>query len=100
MRPDSEGYQDLMLAFDLEASIASSEATLKSALNREESRGAHQRDDFKDLSENGNVNIRVELDDNKEIKLSKEEIPQLEEKLKNLINKTIEIDNFEGMLLE
>ena len=100
VRPDSEGYQDLMLAFDLEASIASSEATLKSALNREESRGAHQRDDFKNLSENGNVNIRVELDNNKEIKLSKEEIPQLEEKLKNLINKTIEIDNFEGMLLE
>ncbi len=100
VRPDSEGYQDLMLAFDLEASIASSEATLKSALNREESRGAHQRDDFKDLGENGNVNIRVELDDNKEIKLSKEEIPQLEKKLKNLINKTVEIDNFEGMLLE
>ena len=100
VRPDSEGYQDLMLAFDLEASIASSEATLKSALNREESRGAHQRDDFKDLSENGNVNIRVELDDNKEIKLSKKEIPQLEKKLKNLINKTVEIDNFEGMLLE
>ena len=100
VRPDSQGYQDLMLAFDLEASIASSEATLKSALNREESRGAHQRDDFKDLSENGNVNIRVELDDNKEIKLSKKEIPQLEKKLKNLINKTVEIDNFEGMLLE
>ena len=100
VRPDSEGYQDLMLAFDLEASIASSEATLKSALNREESRGAHQRDDFKDLSENGNVNIRVELDNNKEIKLSKKEIPQLEKKLKNLINKTVEIDNFEGMLLE
>ena len=100
VRPDSEGYQDLMLAFDLEASIASSEATLKSALNREESRGAHQRDDFKNLSENGNVNIRVELDDNKEIKLSKKEIPQLEKKLKNLINKTVEIDNFEGMLLE
>ena len=100
VRPDSEGYQDLMLAFDLEASIASSEATLKSALNREESRGAHQRDDFKNLSENGNVNIRVELDDNNEIKLSKEKIPQLEKKLKNLINKTVEIDNFEGMLLE
>ena len=100
VRPDSEGYQDLMLAFDLEASIASSEATLKSALNREESRGAHQRDDFKDLSENENVNIRVLLDDNKKIKLSKENIPQLDKKLKNLINKTVEIDNFEGMLLE
>ena len=49
VRPDSEGYQDLMLAFDLEASIVSSEATLVSALNRKESRGAHQREDFKDL---------------------------------------------------
>jgi len=100
VRPDSEGYQDLMLAFDLEASIASSEATLKSALNREESRGAHQRDDFKDLSEKGNVNIRVELDDNKEIKLSIDKVPQLEKKLKGLINKTADIENFEGMLLE
>ena len=100
VRPDSEGYQDLMLAFDLEASIASSEATLKSALNREESRGAHQRDDFKDLSEKGNVNIRVELDDNKEIKLSIDKVPQLEKKLKSLINKTADIENFEGMLLE
>ena len=35
VRPDSEGYQDLMLAFDLEASIISSEATLLSALNRD-----------------------------------------------------------------
>ena len=100
VRPDSEGYQDLMLAFDLEASIASSEATLKSALNREESRGAHQRDDFKDLSEKGSVNISVELDDNKEIKLSIDKVPQLEKKLKSLINKTADIENFEGMLLE
>ena len=100
VRPDSEGYQDLMLAFDLEASIASSEATLKSALNREESRGAHQREDFKELSEDENVNIRVELDDDNKIKLSKDKTPQLEKKLKNLINKTADIENFEGMLLE
>jgi succinate dehydrogenase / fumarate reductase flavoprotein subunit len=100
VRPDSEGYQDLMLAFDLEASIASSEATLKSALNREESRGAHQREDFKELSEDENVNIRVELDDHNKIKLSKDKTPQLEKKLKNLINKTADIENFEGMLLE
>ena len=96
VRPDSEGYQDLMLAFDLEASIASSEATLKSALNREESRGAHQRDDFKNLSENGNVNIRVELDDKKEIKLSKKEIPQLEKKLKNLTYEVATAENYSG----
>ena len=48
MRPDSEGYQDLMLAFDLQASLVSSESTLISALSREESRGAHQRDDLQE----------------------------------------------------
>ena len=100
VRPDSEGFQDLMLAFDLEASLVSSEATLLSALNREESRGAHQRDDFKDISENENVNIRIELEEDSKIKLSKDKAPVLRKELKNLINKTEEIKNFEGMLLE
>ena len=100
VRPDSEGFQDLMLAFDLEASLVSSEATLLSALNREESRGAHQRDDFKDISENENVNIRIELEENNELKLSKHYIPKLSKELQNLINKTKNIEDFEGMLLE
>ena len=59
VRPDSEGYQDLMLAFDLQASLVSSEATLLSSLSREESRGAHQRDDFKEISNDFNVNMKV-----------------------------------------
>ena len=100
VRPDSEGYQDLMLAFDLEASIISSEATLLSALNREESRGAHQREDFKDLEKDQALNIRIELEEDSKIKLSKDKTPLLRKELKNLINKTKEIKNFEGMLLE
>ncbi len=100
VRPDSEGYQDLMLAFDLEASIISSEATLLSALNREESRGAHQREDFKDLEKDQALNIRIELEEDSKIKLSKDKTPLLRKDLKNLINKTKEIKNFEGMLLE
>ena len=100
VRPDSEGYQDLMLAFDLEASIISSEATLLSALNREESRGAHQREDFKDLEKDQALNIRIELEEDSKIKLSKDKTPPLRKDLKNLINKTEEIKNFEGMLLE
>ena len=100
VRPDSEGYQDLMLAFDLEASIISSEATLLSALNREESRGAHQREDFKDLKKDQALNIRIELEEDSKIKLSKDKTPPLRKELKNLINKTKEIKNFEGMLLE
>ena len=100
VRPDSEGYQDLMLAFDLEASIISSEATLLSALNREESRGAHQREDFKDLEKNQTLNIRIELEKDTKIKLSKDKTPPLRKELKNLISRTEEINNFEGMLLE
>ena len=100
VRPDSEGYQDLMLAFDLEASIASSEATLLSALNRRESRGAHQREDFPKLNKDLDVNIRIELDNNQNTNLYKEPIPLLNKKLEKLINKTKEINSFEGMLLE
>ena len=100
VRPDSEGYQDLMLAFDLEASIVSSEATLLSALNRRESRGAHQREDFPEIVKDENVNIRIELDKDQSINLYKEPIPSLNKKLKELINKTKEINSFEGMLLE
>ncbi len=100
VRPDSEGYQDLMLAFDLEASIVSSEATLLSALNRRESRGAHQREDFPEIVKDENVNIRIELDKDQSINSYKESIPSLNKKLEELINKTKEISSFEGMLLE
>jgi len=100
VRPDSEGYQDLMLALDLEASLVSSEATLMSALSRKESRGAHQREDFIDLSEDENVNVRIELEKDKKIKLTKDPIPTLRKELENIIKKTNEISNFEGMLLE
>ena len=71
-----------------------------SALNREESRGAHQREDFKDLEKDQALNIRIELKEDSKIKLSKDKTPLLRKELKNLINKTKEIKNFEGMLLE
>ena len=100
VRPDSEGYQDLMLAFDLQASLVSSEATLLSALNRKESRGAHQREDYKDIDENFNVNMKVEFDNSENLLLSKEDVQILKKEHKDIISKTKEIDNFEGMLLE
>ena len=100
VRPDSEGYQDLMLAFDLQASLVSSESTLISALSREESRGAHQRDDYKEISNDFNVNIRVKFDSDDNILLSKDKVPALKKDLEGLITNTKEIDNFEGMLLE
>tara|TARA_B100001248_G_scaffold94387_1_gene70061 strand:+ start:3753 stop:5501 length:1749 start_codon:yes stop_codon:yes gene_type:complete len=100
VRPDSEGYQDLMLAFDLQASLVSSESTLISALSREESRGAHQRDDYKKINNDFNVNMRVKFDSDENILLSKDKVPALKRDLEGLITNTKEIDNFEGMLLE
>lgn len=100
VRPDSEGYQDLMLAFDLQASLVSSEATLLSALNRKESRGAHQREDYKDIDKNFNVNMKLKFDSDENLLLSKEDVQILKKEHKDLISKTKEIDNFEGMLLE
>ena len=100
VRPDSEGYQDLMLAFDLQASLVSSESTLISALSREESRGAHQRDDYKKINNDFNVNMRVKFDSDENILLSKDKVPALKKDLEGLITNTKEIDNFEGMLLE
>ena len=100
VRPDSEGYQDLMLAFDLQASLVSSESTLISALSREESRGAHQRDDYKKIKNDFNVNMRVKFDSDENILLSKDKVPALKKDLEGLITNTKEIDNFEGMLLE
>ena len=100
VRPDSEGYQDLMLAFDLQASLVSSESTLISALSREESRGAHQRDDYKKINNDFNVNMRVKFDSDENILLSKDKVSALKKDLEGLITNTKEIDNFEGMLLE
>ena len=62
VRPSAEGYIDLALALDLLGSIESAEATIRSALLREESRGAHQRTDYPDLSDEENVNYLVELE--------------------------------------
>jgi succinate dehydrogenase / fumarate reductase, flavoprotein subunit len=46
VRSDIAGYADLAHAFDLEGSALAARATLESALERRESRGAHNRSDF------------------------------------------------------
>ena len=46
MRPDIAGYADLAHAFDLHGSLLAARATLECALERRETRGAHNRSDF------------------------------------------------------
>ena len=99
VRPDSEGYEDLMLAFDLEGSILSAEATLLGADARKESRGAHQRTDFKEIDPNYLVNFTIKLKEDK-LLINKEDVSSMSTELQSAVAKTKEIQNFEGMLLE
>ena len=100
VRPDSEGYEDLMLAFDLEGAIMSAEATILGAKARKESRGSHQRSDYSETSKEHELNYVIKLDENKQLKIESEELSTLTDELKSLIESTEEINDFEGMLLE
>jgi succinate dehydrogenase / fumarate reductase, flavoprotein subunit len=46
VRPDIAGFDDLVHAFDLQGSVLAARATLECALERRETRGAHNRSDF------------------------------------------------------
>lgn len=99
VRPDSEGYQDLMLAFDLEGSIMSAEATILGAMRRKESRGAHQRSDHTSMKDSFNVNFCITLKD-KSLIVDSVKVEKIPRKLKSIIKETKNITNFSGMLLE
>jgi succinate dehydrogenase / fumarate reductase, flavoprotein subunit len=57
VRPDIAGYADLAHAFDLRGSLLAARATLECALERRETRGAHNRSDFPDLDPRLQVNL-------------------------------------------
>ncbi len=100
VRITSEDISDLTLAFELEASIMSAEATMISALERKESRGSHQRSDYKEkLSSNG-FNIRVSLSDQKQLEINRTETIDPRNELKAIIENTEKVKNFKGKLIE
>ena len=100
VRPGSEGFEDLMLAFDLEGSIMSAEATILGGIARKESRGAHQRSDFTETSIAYDANFKIKLHDNTTLKVLKENLKPLSKELDSIVNSTKQITDFEGMLLE
>jgi succinate dehydrogenase / fumarate reductase flavoprotein subunit len=60
VRPGAEGWTDLALALDLRAGLAVGEATLRGAVERRETRGAHNRTDFPELDPALQVNFFVD----------------------------------------
>jgi succinate dehydrogenase / fumarate reductase flavoprotein subunit len=62
VRPDIAGYADLAHALDLQGSLLAARATLECALERRESRGAHNRADFPDKDPGLQANLIWSLD--------------------------------------
>jgi succinate dehydrogenase / fumarate reductase, flavoprotein subunit len=62
VRPSDEGWTDLVLALDVRAMLDTAEATIRCALERRETRGAHNRSDYPGLDPNLTVNFYVHRD--------------------------------------
>ena len=57
VRPDIAGYADLAHTFDLHGSLLAARATIECALERRETRGAHNRVDFPEQDPALRVNL-------------------------------------------
>ena len=100
VRIDEYNCEDLALIFDLQSSLISAKATIISALERNESRGAHQRSDFPDLDPHCQFNCLVSMDENSNLKISKSPLKGLNKKLKIIISNASKEEEIKGRLLE
>jgi succinate dehydrogenase / fumarate reductase, flavoprotein subunit len=98
VRPSSEGYKDLGLALDLRGSLAAAEATIRGAIERKESRGAHQRSDYPQVDLRMQVNFVVKLDDQANQTLSVRPAPQVPDDLQPWLEESEEMSQAKRLL--
>ena len=99
VRPSSEGYRDLALALDLRAALVAAEATLRCAIERRESRGAHQRKDYPDPDPALRVNFVIRADADGNQVLAREPVPAVPDELRASVGGPRNLP-LEGRLLE
>jgi len=100
VRIDKYNCEDLALIFDLQSSLFSAKATIVSALQRNESRGAHQRSDFPLLDSLSQFNCVVSMDDNNNLKISKVPIKELNKQQKIIVANAKREEDIRNKLLE
>tara|TARA_B100000963_G_scaffold361994_1_gene401798 strand:- start:1852 stop:3609 length:1758 start_codon:yes stop_codon:yes gene_type:complete len=98
VRPSAEGFTDLALALDLLGSIDSAEATIRSAIARKESRGAHQRSDFQETSSEFDLNFIIKQTSGSQT-ISSKKIEPLSKELESAMQDYEDLA-VEGRLLE
>jgi succinate dehydrogenase / fumarate reductase flavoprotein subunit len=96
---DADTQMKLAQTLDLRASVMSAETTLRGALERRESRGAHQRADFPDVDEQLKVNFVTRLDENSNQVLSTQSVPPVPGELHKWLTDDAELE-IKGRLLE
>ena len=99
VRPTSEGYADLAHALDLRASLVSAEASLLGAIDRKESRGAHNRSDYPELDPRLRKNFVVTKDGSGTLSVSGKPVDEVPDHLKEWAKEDGEVD-IAGRLLE
>ena len=92
VNPDMAGFAGLAHAFDLRASLLAARATLECALERRESRGAHNRSDYPELG----PKLQVNLVWSSNSKVTHESIPSIPKEIADLMSDVSQ----EGKLLE
>ena len=100
VRINEYNCEDLALIFDLQSSLISAKATIISALERKESRGAHQRSDFPSIDSECQYNCLVSLDETSNLKISKVPLKELNNNLKKIIANASKEEDVRGKLLE
>ena len=100
VRINENNCEDLALIFDLQSSLISAKATIFSSLERNESRGAHQRSDFPKLVPSCKFNCLVSMDENSNLKISKSPLKELNKKLKTIIANAKREEDIKDKLLE
>lgn len=99
VRPTSEGYGDLAHVLDLRASLITAEASLLGALERRETRGAHNRSDYPDLDPALEVNLQTTLEAEGRLHVESEPVRPVPEHLLEWTERKEDIE-MAGRLLE
>ena len=99
VRPSEEGWGDLAHVLDVQAMLGTAEATLRGAIAREETRGAHNRSDFPELDPAMEVNFIVGRDSQARMTLERAPVAAVPMELTSWLTRAGDID-LTGKLLE